>query len=210
MTTTTSRLTFAEYLKYTDGTDRRYELVNGELIPMSLGTGQHGTIIKFIEKSLETEISNLSRNWVVLPGLIGVRSPKGGRWDTCRIPDIVVIPAEQWRGLQTREAVIELNEAPPLLVVEVVSESTKTVDYRTKRAEYSVLDIPEYWIVDPLLMKVTIFTLAEGWYEPVEFQVGDRIQSPTFPSLNLSVEQILRQDIEVKLVPISGADESNQ
>ncbi len=195
MTTITNRLTFAEYLKYTDGTDRRYELVNGELILMSLGTGQHGAIIKFIERMLETEIANLGLDWVVLPGLIGVRSPKGGRWDTCRIPDVMVLPLEQWRTLQTREAVVELNEAPPLLVVEVVSESTKTVDYRAKRTEYSVLDIPEYWIVDPLLEKVTVFTLMEGWYEPIEFQGVDLIQSPTFPNLHPSVEQILRQQI---------------
>ncbi len=196
MTTTTNRLTFAEYLTYSDNTDRHYELVNGELIPMSLGTGQHGAIIKFIERVLEQEIAALvSSDWVVLPGLIGVRSPKGGRWDTCRIPDIVVIPVEQWRTLQAREAVIELNEAPPLLVVEVVSESTKAVDYKAKRTEYSFLDIPEYWIVDPLLAKVTIFTLTEGWYEPVEFQGGDLIQSPTFPNLHPSVEQILRQEI---------------
>jgi Uma2 family endonuclease len=195
MTTTTNRLTFAEYLKYTDGTDRRYELVNGELIPMSLGTGQHGAIIKFIEQILETEIVNLNHDWVVLPGLLGVRSPRGGRWDTCRIPDIAVIPNEQWRTLQTREAVIEFNQSPPLLVVEVVSESTKTVDYRSKRNEYGVLDIPEYWIVDPLVSKVTIFTLNEGWYEPVEFESIDTIQSPTFPNLHPSVEQILRQQI---------------
>ena len=195
MTTATDRLTFAEYLNYNDGTDKRYELVNGELIAMSLGTGQHGAIIKFIERILETEIATLSDDWVVLPGLIGVRSPKGGRWDTCRIPDISVIPNEQWRTLQTREAVIELNQSPPLLVVEVVSESTKTVDYRAKRTEYSVLDIPEYWIVDPLLAKVTIFTLNEGWYEPVEFEGVDLIESPTFPNLHPSVEQILRQQI---------------
>ena len=195
MTTATDRLTFAEYLNYNDGTDKRYELVNGELIAMSLGTGQHGAIIKFIERILETEIATLSDDWVVLPGLIGVRSPKGGRWDTCRIPDISVIPNEQWRTLQTREAVIELNQSPPLLVVEVVSESTKTVDYRAKRTEYSVLDIPEYWIVDPLLAKVTIFTLNEGWYEPVEFEGVDPIESPTFPNLHPSVEQILRQQI---------------
>ena len=195
MTTITNRLTFAEYLKYADGTDRRYELVNGELIPMSLCTGQHGAIIKFIERMLETEIANLERDWVVLPGLVGVRSPKGGRWDTCRIPDVMVLPLAQWRTLQTREAVVELNEAPPLLVVEVVSESTKTVDYRAKRTEYSVLDIPEYWIVDPLLEKVTVFTLMEGWYEPIEFQGVELIQSPTFPNLHPIVEQILRQQI---------------
>jgi Uma2 family endonuclease len=195
MTTAIERLTFSEYLKYIDGTDRRYELVNGELILMSLGTGQHGAIVKFLEKTLELEIANLSYDWVVLPGLIGVRSPKGGRWDTCRIPDLSVISAEQWRTMQTREAVIELNEAPPLLAVEVVSESTKTVDYRAKRSEYSVLEIPEYWVVDPLLDKITIFTLSEGWYEPTEFQDIARLQSATFPNLNLSAEQILRQQI---------------
>jgi Uma2 family endonuclease len=195
MTTAIERLTFAEYLKYTDGTDRRYELVNGELIPMSLGTGQHGAIVKFLEKILEIEIANLNYDWVVLPGLIGLRSPKGGRWDTCRIPDLSVIPTEQWRTMQTREAVIELNEAPPPLVVEVVSESTKTVDYRAKRSEYSVLEIPEYWVVDPLFDKITIFTLSEGWYEPAEFQDIDRLQSPTFSNLNLSAAQILRQQI---------------
>jgi Uma2 family endonuclease len=153
------RLTFAEYLNYTDGSDRRYELVNGELIPMSLGTGQHGAIIKSVERSLETEIASQKLDWVVLPGLVGIRSPRGGKWDTCRIPDLVVVPAEQWRALATREAVIEFTESPPILVVEVVSESTKTTDYRAKRSEYSILDIAEYWIIDPLLAKVTVFKL---------------------------------------------------
>jgi Uma2 family endonuclease len=191
MTITIDRLTFIEYLKYTDGSDRRYELVNGELILMSLGTGQHGAIIKSVERTLEAEIASQNRDWVVLPGLVGIRSPRGGKWDTCRIPDLVVIPSEQWRTLATREAVIEFTESPPILVVEVASESTKTTDYRAKRSEYSILDIPEYWIVDPLLAKITIFTLDDGWYEPAEFQGGDPIQSPTFPALQLSLDRIL-------------------
>jgi Uma2 family endonuclease len=184
------RLTFAEYIQYTDGSDRRYELVNGELIVMSLGTGKHGAIIKSIEHTLETEITKQNRDWVVLPGLVGVRSPRGGKWDTCRIPDLVIIPLEQWQTLETREAVIEFTESPPILVVEVVSESTKTTDYRAKRSEYSILDIPEYWLVDPLLAKITILTLDECWYEPAEFQGGDLIQSSTFPDLQLSVDRI--------------------
>jgi Uma2 family endonuclease len=186
MTISVDLLTFAEYIKYTDGSDRRYELVNGELIPMSLGTGKHGAMIKSLERSLETEITSQNRDWIVLPGLIGVRSPRGGKWDTCRIPDLVVIPVEQWRTLATREAVIEFTEPPPILVVEVVSESTKNTDYRAKRSEYSILDIPEYWIVDPLLAKLTILTLDDGWYEPAEFQGSDLIQSPIFPDLKLS------------------------
>ena len=63
MTTTTKRLTFAEYLNYTDGTDRRYELVNGELIPMSLGIGQHGEIADFINSEFRDEIKRMNQPW---------------------------------------------------------------------------------------------------------------------------------------------------
>ena len=195
MTTTTDKLTFAEYLKYDDGTDRRYELVSGELIPMSLGIGQHGEIADFLNNEFRDEIKRMNQSWVSKQMVVGIRSPRGGRLDTSRIPDVMILPLVQWRTLQTREAVIEFNESPPLLVVEVVSESTKTVDYKAKRNEYGILGIPEYWIVDPLLAKVTIFTLNEEWYEPVEFEGVDLIESITFPNLHLSVEQILRQQI---------------
>ncbi len=192
MTIATHRLTFEEYLRYSDGTDTKYELVNGELIPMSLGSGIHGAIIKFLEKCFDAENERLGREWSALQALVGVRSPRAGRWDTCRIPDITVVSGEQWRAFGDREAVIELSEPRPFLVVEVVSESTKTTDYRAKRSEYAVLDIAEYWIVDPLVQKVTVCTLIDGLYESEVFEGRDTIVSVTFPDLNLSAEQILR------------------
>ena len=101
MTISLDRYTLAEYLKYTDGSDRRCELMNGELIPMSLGTGQHGAIIKSLERTLKAEIASQEQDWVVLPGLVGIRSPRGGKWDTCCIPDLVVMPSAQWQALAT-------------------------------------------------------------------------------------------------------------
>ncbi|PZD71074.1 hypothetical protein C1752_08277 [Acaryochloris thomasi RCC1774] len=64
-------------------------------------------------------------------------------------------------------------------MVEVVSESTKRTDYRAKRAEYSVLNISEYWIVDPLVKTVTVLTLADGWYEEQVFVKSEAIISDT-------------------------------
>ena len=90
---------------------------------------------------------------------------------------------------------ITLNQPVPLLIVEVVSESTKRTDYRAKKAEYSVLEISEYWIVDPLENKVTILTLVDEWYDSLEFTGGDQIQSKTFPNLELTAEQILKDQI---------------
>ncbi|MEB3269896.1 MAG: Uma2 family endonuclease [Leptolyngbya sp.] len=66
-------------------------------------------------------------------------------------------------------------------------------DYRAKRAEYSVLDIPEYWICDPLKGRVTVCTLLEGWYEAVEYLGSGAMESPTFSSLDLNTEKILHR-----------------
>lgn len=191
MTTITQKVTFEDYLTYDDGTDTRYELVDGELVPMSLGTGKHGAIIRFLVLQFEVAIPALGQSWVPLPGLIGVRSPRGRRWDTSRIPDITVLPLAQWEAMSDREAVINFNEPPPMLIVEVVSPSTKTDDYRSKRSEYGLLEVSEYWIVDPLDEKVTLCTLAHQFYDSVEYQGDVLIQSPTLPNLQLTAAQIL-------------------
>lgn len=83
------------------------------------------------------------------------------------------------------------HEPPPLLVVEVVSLSTKMDDYRSKRAEYGLLEIPEYWIVDPLAEQITLCLLDHQLYEATELRGNDRLQSPTFPDLDVTVAQVL-------------------
>jgi len=191
MTITHQKLTFSEYLNYQDNTDNSYELVEGELIPMSLGTGKHGAIAKRLERFFDDEITRLKLPWIAQRFSVGLRSPRGGRWDTSRIPDITVLPLEQWDSLSDREAVIDLNEEPPLLVVEIVSPSTQVTDYRSKQAEYAVLGIAEYWIVDPLQNCVIVCTLIEGWYDQIIFRDQERIISPTFSELVLNANQIL-------------------
>jgi Uma2 family endonuclease len=191
MTIATQKLTYEEYLAYDDGTDTRYELVDGELVPMSLGTGKHGAIIRFLVRQFEDALAQSGQPWVPLPALVGVRSPRGRNWDTSRIPDVTVLPLAQWEAMSDREAVINLNEPPPILVVEVVSPSTKTDDYRSKRAEYGLLEIPEYWIVDPIEEKITLCALEHQLYDSTEFCGANLIQSSTFPDLNLTAAQVL-------------------
>lgn len=62
------------------------------------------------------------------------------------------------------------------LVVEVSNESNRDVDLETKRAEYARAGIPEYWIVDPELRKVTVLALDGSAYrvhaEPTYGQVA--------------------------------------
>jgi Uma2 family endonuclease len=76
-------------------------------------------------------------------------------------------------------------------VVEVVSPSTKTEDYRSKWIEYCALDIAEYWIVDPLDASVTVCLLEEGSYTNYRYGGEEAIVSVLFPDLGLNCDRVL-------------------
>lgn len=190
MAITTQKLTFEEYLAYSNDTDARYELVDGELVPISLGTGKHGDIAEFLHEQFRDQIQQKNLPWTCKQMTVGVRSLRGRNWDTSRIPDVTVLSAMQWEAMANREAVINLNEPPPILVVEVVSFSTKADDYRSKRSEYGLLEIPEYWIVDPLDQKITLCILDHGFYDAREFQGEELMVSPTLSGLTLTAAQV--------------------
>ncbi|MFN5923139.1 MAG: Uma2 family endonuclease [Pseudanabaena sp.] len=186
------RVTFADYLTYFDGSDTKYELVDGELVAMSLGTGLHGETIDRTCQAINAEINRTAQPWIVRQGQIGVRCPRGIGLDTVRIPDVVVIQQDNWQALQEREAVIDFDLSAPLLVIEVISPPTKNIDYRAKRTEYAARDIPEYWIIDPLESKVSVLINSDGWYDVTEFFDSDLLISPTFPELQLTPQIILK------------------
>lgn len=52
--------------------------------------------------------------------------------------------------------------APPVLVVEVLSPSSRRTDPQLKRAVYEEIGIPSYWIADPDEPGVTALELDDG------------------------------------------------
>ncbi|WP_322744093.1 Uma2 family endonuclease [Planktothrix mougeotii] len=183
--TVTKKYSFEDYLNYKDDTDLKYELFNGELIPMPPASGLHAEILRLIYDILKAEIQRLQLDWVVQPGTVGVRT--GIR--KSRIPDLLIMTETQRQLLRTLPSAI--LEEPPLLVVEIVSPNNPDDDYRYKRSEYAALGISEYWIIDPQDLKLSILTLVSGLYEVIEMNQKDPINSITFPELKLTVEQIL-------------------
>ncbi len=64
-------------------------------------------------------------------------------------------------------------ERPPLLVIEVLSPSTRRIDLATKRMAYADAGVAGYWIVDPEVPSLTVLGLKEGRYIDVATVVGD-------------------------------------
>ena len=187
------RLTFEQFLEYDDGTDARYELVDGvpvEVAPESrrndrLSMRLMGLLLPFVG-SMERFSKGIQ---------IDVTPPPDELKDT-RIFDLAVISPELEAALNDGQVITKNMPNPPLVVefvspYERLSDGNYQRDYIDKRKDYERRQIPEYWIVDPATQKVTVLTLKGRKYIQHVYTAKDKIVSAAFPTLDLTVNDIL-------------------
>ncbi|HIK44428.1 MAG TPA: Uma2 family endonuclease [Leptolyngbyaceae cyanobacterium M65_K2018_010] len=186
LSTETQLLTFEDYLRHDDGTDTRYELMNGVLVEMPPESDENLSIARKIFLEL---IKHISADWVVW----GTEIEVTGRRATARIPDLLVhTEASKAAVAGATRATITRDMPPPALVVEVVSpgQANRERDYRYKHTEYAARGIEEYWIVDPETRQVTLCLWVNGQYEDRVYSGAETIQSTVVPGFGLTVAQI--------------------
>ena len=177
-------LSFEEYLSYDDGTEKLYELFNGELIEVPPESGLNVGIATFLLVQFALIVGSQRVRGHGLE--LEVRGEPRNRY-----PDLTVMREEHIQLLMKRNT-IRLSMAPPLLVVEVVSpgELQRDRDYVAKRSQYQDRGIPEYWIIDPQLETVLILELTDAGYTEVATLSGaEPIRSPQLGELNLTAIQ---------------------
>ncbi|MGF1517281.1 MAG: Uma2 family endonuclease [Nodosilinea sp.] len=183
---------FEEYLAYSDKTSLvgRYELVCGELVELPPESRLNSTIairvlLALLAAGVEVEL--------IHPGKCEVQVPVLQPSDAAnRYPDLVVLRAEHL-PLTQRRLTITRDMPPPRLIVEVVSpgKTNRDRDYVQKRAQYAAIDVPEYWLIDPIAQTLQVLSLAENGYQVVGvFEAAGAIASVEFPDLVLTVEQL--------------------
>lgn len=190
--TTARRMTLEEFLSYDDGTDKRYELVDGVLVE----TGA--------ESTTNTIIAGFLFGFFLQMGLpsyrIGFKQKieVASRYVTARDPNLIVHTEDSFQAIDERkEACIKYGEPNPLIIVEVVSPGDETKDnyqrdYVQKPEEYADRGIGEFWRIDPERKWIQIGALMAGQYQFTVFKGDDTVVSKSFPSLNLTASQVLR------------------
>ena len=101
-------------------------------------------------------------------------------------PDLMYISAE-------REDIIAENnvvEAPDL-VVEILSEATKTTDRTSKKTLYEQNGVREYWIVDPQKETIDQLILRDGTFELTgTFDSSQSLTSPALEGFTLPIDKV--------------------
>lgn len=94
---------------------------------------------------------------------------------SCVMADITVARVEDCREAGTFVA--------PLLVVEILSPSTRRTDLTRKREIYAEAGVPMYWVVDPVEPRLTVLTLDGGRYDETATvaEGGELVVQEPFP-----------------------------
>jgi len=110
----------------------RVEWVDGVAIVSAVAKRPHNRISRRLANVIEASLPDLE-----IDTASGVRISER----RYRIPDV--------SALEAADAVERFTEQTPILVVEVVSPSTRREDLLRKNDEYRLAGIGQYWIVDP-------------------------------------------------------------
>jgi len=144
----------------------RYELLEGTLLVSPAPSIAHQTCVTSLVVLLHG--ARLPAH-TVLPAPLDLRLSRL----TVLEPDVLVA-----RKADLTPARVE---GPPLLVVEVLSPSTRHIDLGAKRLAYEAAGVPAYWLVDPDLPNLTVLELDAGRYVERATVAGDEPFHATFP-----------------------------
>lgn len=197
-------VTFDEFVaQYPDNPQRRYELHDGVIIEMAQPVGDHEEVVGFLATKITLEYSRLNLPYFI-PKTVFVKPLEN---ESAYSPDVLILNQPNLVNEPLWKKASTVSQAASIpLVVEVVSTNWRD-DYHKKYADYEQMGIPEYWIVDyaalggrefigkPKQPTILVCCLEEDEYLINKFRGNDRIQSPTFPELNLTAEQIFRAGV---------------
>lgn len=156
-----TRMTFEEWRALPYGDDVRIQLIEGVIVvPPDAPTEGHQRLLTELLFLLRQRCPATMR---VLVGPIGVEVPTR---NSALEPDLVVLPR------------VDEDNANrlPLLVVEVLSPSTRGNDQVAKRRVYAAREVPSYWLLDPRGPALRVLRLGDfGEYVEVAYVEGDEV-----------------------------------
>ena len=173
------RCTYEDYLKTPE--DKRYELINGELLMTPSPVPNHQRVsgkLEFILRKFITE-NNLGEVFY---------APCDVYLDNENVvqPDILFISKDRLGIIGEKNI-----QGPPNLVIEIISEHSVYRDMVQKKRLYARFRVKEYWIVIPEEEEIEVYVLEGNAYRLYcTYRKVDEIVSPSLKGLKIPLKEI--------------------
>jgi Uma2 family endonuclease len=160
-----------------DGT--RAELIDGQMYMMAPPNRRHQEIVFSLSRKIADYIDS-----------------KGGSCKTYIAPFAVFLNADNKNYVEPDISVIcdrnKLTDngctGAPDWVIEIVSPSSRYMDYGIKLFKYRSAGVQEYWIVDPDKKRITVWDFINDSTE--EFSFSDSVKAGIYPDLTIDFQQL--------------------
>lgn len=165
---------------YTLPDGKRAELIDGQIYYMAPPTRKHQEILSFLHAAIYNYITQSNSSCKVYPA-----------------PFAVFLFADDSKYLEPDISVIcdknKLDDhgcnGAPDWIIEIVSPSSRPMDYYTKLSLYRSAGVREYWIVDPLKQIVLVYDL-EHTADPAIYSFQDTIQVNIYDNLKIDFSML--------------------
>ena len=161
---------------------RRAELINGHIYDMAPPSPLHQELVQQLSRTIGNYIESKSGTCKVYPAPFAVFIKDD---DTNYVePDISVICDKS--KISKRGC-----EGAPDFVIEIVSPSSRKMDYSLKNTLYSDANVREYWIVDPARERTTVYRYEQD-AAPIIIPFDDFIKVGIYGDLNICIADLLK------------------
>lgn len=176
MATATTRLTYQD-LRQIPEDRNRYELIEGELFVAPAPNTEHQRKAFRLSRILADHAERHDLGEVFIAPYDVVLDDS-----TVLEPDIMFVSKSR-HSIVTAACI----EGAPDLVVEVLSDSSHTIDRFVKRDRYAEFGVPECWLLEPFEPRIEILRLEGRKYRLMgSFGPADTLHaSPAFPELRI-------------------------
>ncbi len=160
----------------------RAELIDGQIYNMAPPSTTHQRILSFLHLEIGSYIREHNGSCEVIPAPFAVFLENENNSSDYLEPDISVIcdPAK-------------INDkgchGAPDWIIEIVSTSSKRMDYYTKLALYRANGVREYWIVDPLRKTTVIYDMTND-DGPILHSLTDTIKAGIYDDLEIDFSKL--------------------
>lgn len=157
----------------------RAELIDGQIYYMTPPTFRH--------QKISAELHTTIRQYI---------KSKKGKCEAIAAPFAVFLNENNQTYVEPDISVIcdksKLTEkgcfGSPDWIIEIVSPSSKYMDYFTKLFKYRSAGVREYWIVDPMKNRIMVYVFEEDIME--EYMFSDKVKVSIYEDLEIDFSEI--------------------
>lgn len=159
---------------------KRAELIDGQIYDMAPPNRRHQEILSFLHAAIYNHINQNKGRCKVYPAPFAVFLFA----DNCKYlePDISVVCEQD-----------KLDEhgcnGAPDWIIEIVSVSSRAMDYYTKLSLYRSAGVREYWIVDPMKQSILVYDMEHD-SAPAVYSFADRIKANIYDDLWIDFREL--------------------